>query len=128
MAPDDIIVFWKTSAEDDWETAEAIAAAKKYPQALFFCHLALEKLLKGLVYAKTNEHPLPIHELVKLAHQAALALTKQQEDQLKEITSWNINARYDDYKRVFYRKASKEFTIKWLASAKELFQWLKNQY
>jgi len=107
MAPDDIIVFWKASAEDDWETAEAIAVAKKYPQALFF---------------------LPIHELVKLAHQAALALTKQQEDQLKEITSWNINARYDDYKRVFYRKASKEFTIKWLASAKELFQWLKNQY
>jgi len=52
MAPDDIIVFWKASAEDDWETAEAIAVAKKYPQALFF---------------------LPIHELVKLAHQAALA-------------------------------------------------------
>ena len=128
MAPTDIINFWRTSAVDDWESTEALLAAKKYSQALFFCHLALEKLLKGLVYAKTNQPPLPIHNLAKLAQQAKLIFTKKQEKQLNEITSWNINARYDDYKLRFYLKASLGFTTKWLNTAKELFTWLKNQY
>ncbi len=128
MAPTDLIAFWKDSATDDWESAEALFAAKKYHQALFFCHLALEKLLKGLVYAKTSQHPLPIHNLTKLLQQAKLPLDNHREEQLNEITGWNINARYDDYKHRFYRKASKQFTAKWLQITRGLFSWLKNQY
>lgn len=128
MAPTDVINFWKASAKDDWESAEALFLAKKYSQTLFFCHLALEKLLKGLVYAKTNQPPFPIHNLTKLSQQAKLMLDQKQEELLSEITSWNINARYDDYKLRFYRKASLKFTVKWLNTARELFSWLKNQY
>lgn len=128
MTPTDIVEFWKTTAKEDWETAEALFALNRYSHALFFCHLALEKILKGLVYAKAKAHPLPIHQLVKLAKQAKLSLTPTQEQHLEEITSWNIEARYDGYKREFYQKATKEFTTQWMSVARDLFVWIKNQY
>lgn len=128
MTPTDIAEFWKKTADDDWDTANVLVTAQKYHHALFFCHLALEKLLKGLVYAKKNSHPLPIHDLVKLAHQTGIPVSDKQEEQLKEITSWNIKARYDDYKLAFYRKATKDFTTTWMQIVQDLFLWLKNQY
>lgn len=128
MTPTDIADFWQKTAQDDWETAEALVSAQKYHHALFFCHLALEKILKGLVYAKTHDHPLPIHDLSKLGHQAGLQFDTKREEQLKEITTWNIKARYDDYKREFYKKASHTFSVQWMEIAKELFLWIKKQY
>ena len=71
---------------------------------------------------------MPIHDLVRLTQQATLSIDTLRKEQLKEITSWNINARYDDYKRKFYQKATKEFTAMWMKAAKELFLWLKKQY
>ncbi len=39
-----------------------------------------------------------------------------------EITTFNISARYDDYKFKFYKKATREFTDKWLKIGKELHE------
>jgi len=128
MTSTDIAEFWKKTAQEDWDTAQALFEISRFHHALFFCQLALEKILKGLVYAKTKTHPLPIHQLVKLTKQAGLTLTNIQQQQLEEITSWNIEARYDSYKREFYQKATKEFTFQWMKVAKELFLWIKNQY
>lgn len=128
MNPKDLIKYWQTTANDDLQTAESLMAAKRYHHALFFCHLALEKLLKGLVFQHTSEHAFPIHELKKLARQAKLALTPALEKQLDEITTWNIRARYDNYKREFYTKATRQFATKWFARVKEIFLWLKQQF
>lgn len=81
-----------------------------------------------IVYAKTNDHLTPTHNLLALAHQAGLQINVAKETQLKEITSWNINARYDDYKRKFYRKATREFTLKWLAIVKEHITWINKLF
>ena len=128
MTKKEVLNYWLTTAQDDLETAETLIKAKKYHHALFFSHLALEKLIKGLVYKNTNNHPLPIHNLKRLATQAKLPFTVQQALDMKEMTSWNIEARYDDIKRKFYKKAAKEFTLRWWQKVKGLFQWLKNQY
>lgn len=113
---------------EDWATAESLFASKHFSNALFFCHLSIEKLLKGLVYVKTNEPPLYIHDLVKLAMHAKLVLPKQRIRQLAIISRWNINTRYDSYKREFYKTATKSFTTEWIKKAKEVYLWLKNQY
>ena len=39
------IKYWEESASYDLETAESLFQSKRYPYALFFGHLALEKLL-----------------------------------------------------------------------------------
>jgi HEPN domain-containing protein len=100
----------------------------RYNYCLFFCHLAVEKALKGLVFKKTHSHALPIHRLVKLAQQAKLQLPPEIAEALKEITTWNIEARYESFKREFSLKTDKEFTRKWFQRVKEIYKWLKNQY
>lgn len=128
MTPNDVTAYWQTTARESFSSAETLFKAKHFDHALFFCHLALEKILKGLVWKKTNNPPLPIHDLVKLTEQAGLCTNTTQQDQLKEITTWNIEARYDTYKRDFYQKATKTFTQEWLAVARELFVWIQKQY
>ncbi len=128
MTVQDFLQYWLKTAADDFDTTEKLIQAKKYHHGLFFCHLALEKLLKGLVYKNTNSHALPIHNLVRLANQARLNLTEKQRKELKEITSWNIQARYDSYKFAFYKRATKEYTQDWFKKAKEIYLWLRNQY
>ena len=101
---------------------------KRFHYSLFFCHLALEKIIKGLVFKKTHKHPLPIHNLVKLVQQAKIDFNQQRTKELEEITTWNIQARYDSVKRDFYKKATKEFTQKWLERVEGLFRWFQKQY
>lgn len=128
MTLNDVTTYWITTATEAFASAESLITAKHYDHALFFCHLALEKILKGLIWKKTNTPPLPVHDLVKLTEQATIQLTVKQQEQLKEITTWNIEARYDSYKRDFYRKASRSFTLEWMATAKELFLWIQKHY
>lgn len=40
--------------------------------------------------------------------------------QLTEISAFNIQARYDDYKLNFYKKANKRFTLKYITITKEI--------
>jgi len=128
MTKKDVISYWIDTATEDLATADGLFQLKKYHHCLFFCHLALEKLLKGLVYKKTKSHPLPLHNLAKLAEQADLGLSPRFKKDLEEITTWNIQARYDTIKRHFYKKATPVFTKAWLKKIKEMFVWLKNQY
>lgn len=128
MSPNDVTSYWLETAEEDLKTAEELFELKRYHHALFFCHLSLEKLLKGLVYKRTHAHPLPIHDLAKLAKQGGLPVTDAVVQDLEEITTWNIQARYDTIKRTFYRKATKEFSRLWFTKVKELFVWFKQQY
>jgi HEPN domain-containing protein len=128
MTKNDVTNYWLDTAKDALKTAEDLFEDKRYNYSLFFCHLAIEKILKGLVFKQTSEHPLPIHNLSKIAQQSKIALSEDLQKNLNEITTWNIQARYDSIKRDFYKKATQEFAKTWLAKVKEIFLWLKNQY
>ena len=49
-----------------------MAKGERYVYAVFMCHLAIEKLLKGLVLKVTNLQPPKIHSLIQLTIKAAL--------------------------------------------------------
>ena len=118
---------WLKSAQEDLDTAQDLFSLKRYHYALFFCQLALEKVLKALVVKKNNTHPLPIHKLAKLAKDASLDLTQEQIDSLNEITTFNIEARYDILKEQLHKKATQEFTEKYLKITADLFTFFKSQ-
>src|SRR3989344_4955924 len=121
MTQEEIVQFWKESSDRDWEFSQEIYnGGKRYDSALFFVHLSLEKLLKALHYHNKNEHPLAIHDLAVLAKKTDMAMDQNLENRFKEITSFNIAARYDDYKRSFYKKATKEYADTWIMNAKEV--------
>ena len=83
-------------------------------------HLSLEKLLKALHYHRKDSHPLAIHDLVELAKRAEVEMSQSQLSDLKEISSFNLSARYDDYKKNFYKKANKEYADVWIQKATEI--------
>lgn len=80
------------------------------------------------LYAKINKnapYAPRIHDLLYLAEKMNLELTERQEDLLDIITKFNINARYDDYKKEFYNKCTDEYTKEQLKNIEEIRIWLK---
>ena len=98
-----------------------------YGWALFLGHLVLEKLLKA-VYVKNVDVSIPYtHDLAKLSEKAGLLLTEEQKDLLDEVTTFNIKARYPDYKGRFYKKATKRFADGYVSKIKDFRRWLKKR-
>ena len=122
------IAFWKKSAGLDKKTALDLFKSKNYIGCLFFIHLYLEKTLKGLVQKATGKTPPFTHDLLVLTKIAGLSPTKEQETSLITINTFNIKARYADYKFSFYKKATKGFTARFCRIAEELYSWFSNQY
>jgi len=122
-----VIKYWLTASKEDFDSAEILYQNKKHHHALFFCHLSIEKMLKAIIVKSTKTAPPLIHDLVRLAEKAAVPLSEHQKNELAEITTFNIEARYDDYKLSFRKKAKKQFSLKYLEKTKEMLQWL-NKY
>ncbi|MBM4401809.1 MAG: HEPN domain-containing protein [Candidatus Cloacimonetes bacterium] len=128
MKVQEVVNYWLKSAEDDLKTVEALWEKKRYHHCLFFCHLVVEKTLKALVVKKTGKHALPTHDLLVLARGSGLGLSSEKRDELSEINTFNIRARYDDYKLKSYKKATREYTEKWYKRSVEVFKWLKKRF
>ena len=128
MQINEAIAFWKKSAKLDKKTAEALLKSKNYVGCLFFTHLFLEKILKGLVQKTTQKSPPFTHDLLILCKLANLNLTKEQEEHLTTINTFNIRARYADYKFSFYKKATKNYTQKHFKIMEKLTAWFLSQY
>ena len=120
----EVIKYWLTASKEDFDSAEILYKNKKYHHALFFCHLRIEKMLKAVIVKSTKTAPPLIHDLVRLAEKAGVPLNELQENELAEITTFNIGARYDDYKLSFRKKAKKQFSLKYLNKTREMLQWL----
>lgn len=117
------IKYWKDGADDAWDTAEKLFNVKKYHYSLFFSHLALEKVIKA-IYIKSKNEAAPIgHNLVILCKQAGITLDESSKASLREISKFNISARYDDYKLQFYKKATKVFTQRWIKKIETLYNY-----
>ncbi|MFC2130568.1 HEPN domain-containing protein [Bacteroidota bacterium] len=127
MTIEDIIQHWIETAENDLQAAESNFNSGHYDWALFIGHLVIEKILKAH-WVKYNQqlNPPRTHNLVRLAKQSIIELSREQEDFLGLVTTFNIEARYPEFKQEFYRIATKEFTTKNLIKIKELYQWLKS--
>ncbi|MBU2579115.1 HEPN domain-containing protein [Patescibacteria group bacterium] len=122
-----VIDYWKEGAENNYQTAKFLYKGKRYSDCLFFCHLMLEKILKGLVVANIKTHAPHTHKLVDLAKRAEIKLTKNQIDYLTEITEFNIAGRYDNIKQEFYKKCAKKYTEKYFKICEELYLWLRKK-
>jgi hypothetical protein len=48
----------------------------------------------------------------------------EQKESLVELTTFNLRARYPDYKNRFQRKATREFAEGHISKVKEFRQWL----
>lgn len=121
------ISYWLNSAEYDLGVAESLLESGKYPYALFFGHLALEKILKALVVKETKQHAQFTHSLTKLANQLSFDIPKDVIAKFLKYEEFNIQSRYPDIQNKFYKTCTKKITEKNVAAIKEVFNWLKKK-
>ena len=125
MQREEIIKYWRNSADNDFVTMMNLFKSKDYHWSLFVGHLVIEKLLKALfVKNKGNENPPRTHDLLLLAGKAEVAVDSKREDMLDLITTFNISTRYPDYNLSFYKKCTESYTADRISEIKELRLWL----
>ena len=125
----DLMNYWFDSANNDFDTMKVWFKNKKNTWCLFLGHLVIEKILKGL-YAKNNpENPIApkIHNLILLSQKANLEVPKEIREKIQIINTFNISARYDDYKESFANKCTNEYTAEQVKNIEEVQKWLKEQ-
>ena len=87
----------------------------------------IEKLLKAY-YVKVRNNNAPFtHDLLRVAEKAELDISEEQKDILDLITSFNIRARYDDYKMEFKKKCNKKFALDSIERIKGIRKWIKSK-
>lgn len=123
---DKYIKYWIESSENDYDAMKNLYKSKNYNWCLFIGHLVIEKLLKGLYIKNTNDTigVLKVHNLLLLAEKSEIVLDEEKLKKLKVINTFNIAARYDDYKKEFYNKCTYEYTTEQLRNIEEMREWI----
>jgi len=124
---DKIVQHWLDSADKNHETMIHLVDSKDYSWALFLGHLVIQKSLKALYVKRLQKHAIFSHDLLRLSKKIDLELSEDFEEWLDEITTFNLNARYDNYKQDFYQLCTKEFADTWLDRIEKIRLWLRNQ-
>ena len=121
------IEHWISRAGQDFETMLNLFHSKDFHWSLFLGHLVIERLLKALVVKVSKNHAPLTHDLRRLSKLANLDLSDEQKRMLDTITTFNLNARYDDYKQDFYKKCTFEYAMLWISNIKSLKKWIETK-
>ena len=118
--------YWLRGASENMKDMRAAIQSKRRVNAMFCGHLAIEKMLKGLCAVRDIE-VMRDHELVRLARKSGLdaTLSADQRKELAIITSFNMEARYDDTKRRFHDTCTPKFVDEWSRKIKAWYKYLK---
>ena len=122
-----VIEYWKRSSREDLKTARSLFKTRRYAHCLFFCHLTLEKILKALVVRRTSRHAPFVHKLARLAADTGIAFDENQKDLLDEVTAFNVEARYNDFKFTLQKKATRRYVEGYLKRCAWMHRWLAGE-
>lgn len=88
----------------------------------------MEKVLKAF-WVKNNDVDVPpkIHNLLRLAQLSNIYLKKEDEDFLDIVNRFMLESRYPEFKKEFYKLATKEFARENLNKISEYYKWFKSQ-
>lgn len=114
------------SSDEDSKTMDHLFLNDDFSWSLFIGHLTVEKLLKAYYIAKVDDNIPFTHNLIAIIKKTGIDLTDEKLMLLSDITTFNIAARYEDYKGSFKKKCTKEFTLSYLIKIKELNIWIKS--
>lgn len=129
MKKEELINFCFESAENDLDTMRLLYKNKKNTWSLFIGHLVVEKLLKGLIIRNNSDVLIvpKIHNLILLSQKAKLVVPNKIKEKIQVINTFNISARYDDYKKTFEEKCTDSYTKNQINNIEEVVKWLKEQ-
>jgi HEPN domain-containing protein len=123
------INYWLELSLDDLDSAEIMLSKNKFLQSGFYCHQAVEKIIKRYFWFINNDEPPYTHNLNKLSEKSGLT-EKLNEEFIKLIDvlmPLNIEARYPDNKREIMKHLDSEKTSRIYAGTRDLVEWIQKQ-
>ncbi len=120
----EVAQYWMNTAEQDYVAMQHLFQTKDYVWCLFIGHLVIEKLLKAVYSFKNQDTPPKTHDLLRLADKSGILLSDIHKDFLDLVTTFNISARYPDYKMSFYQLCNDKFATDSVRKIEELRTWL----
>ena len=118
---------WLKQANYDLDTAEFMANGGRHFYAVFMCHLAVEKALKGLFQAKLGATAPKTHNLAYLLEQTGLRPHQGTMEFLVRLNEAQIAARYLQNMAATQAAYPKALVRTILAQAKETTAWIRQQ-
>lgn len=126
MSYQEVVAYWQEGAERDVKVAEGLVQLGHYAYALFFCHLALEKMLKAVYVSRNKKHAPFTHDLAALLQESGLPFTEETLKECAVIAQFNMKTRYPGQKSKMYRQFNnREYAERYLTKSNELLSWLK---
>lgn len=116
---------WFKQADYDIKTAEIMFDNRRYIYAVFMCHLAIEKALKGLYAQKLNEIPPKTHNLIFLVEKIKLKLSEELYDFISTLNGVSIPTRYPDDLQRMQKDYTKGKARLLLEKSKGALKWLR---
>jgi HEPN domain-containing protein len=124
MDKQEITAYWIEIADSDLSTAENLFNSGDYHWCLFMLHLVIEKLLKAYYTKHIGMNVPRTHDLLRLATLCGLEPDDNKKNALDRMTNFNLAARYPDYKKEFYKIATKDFAREQMSVASEMKLWI----
>ena len=118
---------WLIQSDYDLDSAEYMHKGGRYIYAVFMCHLAIEKALKGLYHERVREIPPKSHNLIYLLNQTGLKPPRGPGKFIVKLNEVSIPTRYPE-NLAKLQQIYDEIEVKdILAKTKELILWIKQQ-
>jgi HEPN domain-containing protein len=118
------IEYWRSGSESNLETSAVLFANAKTVEGLFFCHLAVEKMIKALVVKETADIPPRTHDLFRLAEIAGVQLSDSFIALCQVLMRYQLEGRYPDYQPV---NPDKRTALTFLSETKILIEWIRKK-
>jgi len=118
------ISHWQNGAMESIETAEILIDKNKILFGLFFCHLAMEKLLKALYIQSTNDFPPKTHKLLYLSDTAGLEIKNDIKLLFSTLMSFQLEGRYPE---ISIQTPNHKKAINILTKTKEALLWFQKK-
>ncbi|ABO49432.1 HEPN domain protein [Desulforamulus reducens MI-1] len=121
--------YWVSESEEDIVTAKILVKSGRLLESVFFCHLALEKMLKAFIAERNNEMPPKSHNLLFLAKKSNLVkeLDEETVDLIAEVQPFNIEGRYPEMRDKLYKSTTPDRFKAMVHRTEEKVKWLKEK-
>ncbi len=119
---------WLKQSNYDIDTADIMYTSGRYFYAVFMCHLAIEKALKGLYYKELNEVPPKTHNLLYLLTKVGKKPDEGLEKFITKLNTASVATRYPDDLEKIQSAYTEKITKEMITKTKDVLKWVKTQF
>jgi HEPN domain-containing protein len=119
---------WLKQAEYDMETAKFMYSGGRFFYAVFMCHLAMEKALKGLYQKNFQKIPEKTHNLIFFLEKLEIAPPEETGKFIVRLNSASVATRYPESLAIISSNYTDEITKSIIDESQEALEWVKLQY